>query len=183
MEQGECPACRANHYAFTAARSWAIYKGELRRAILSLKHRRNTALGLALSENLATLFAQLDWHVDMVIPIPLSAKKKNHRGYNQVDLMAVPFAVAAKLPLVGELLVRRHETLPQFELSATERWANLRDSFAAKRSAQLLGMRVLLVDDIMTSGATLDAAAQALRDAGVQEVYCLTLARALFEGT
>lgn len=140
-------------------------------------------MGLSLSEDLVALYNQQAWHIDVVIPIPLSAKKIKDRGYNQVDLLAAPFAAANKLSLAGGLLVRQHETLPQFELSAAQRWENLKGSFSAEKSTQLQTMSVLLLDDIMTTGATLDAAARALLSAGVREVYCLTLARALFEGT
>ncbi|MEX1247323.1 MAG: ComF family protein [Anaerolineales bacterium] len=147
---------------------------------MSLKHRRNQELGQALANYLLQAFRQQDWDIDFVIPIPLGTKRKKERGYNQVDLLAAPFAMAAGIRAAENVLVRKHDTLPQFELNAAERWKNLHGSFVADPTP-LRGRDVLLLDDIMTTGATLDSAAQALMDAGAGRIYGLTLARALFE--
>ncbi|MEX2161915.1 MAG: ComF family protein [Anaerolineales bacterium] len=180
-KERQCGACSANQYQFVSARSWAAYRGELRHAILSMKHRRNAALGVAFAKHLMEAFCGQAWQIDLVIPIPLGARRHRERGFNQAELLARPFAEAAGLQLAAGVLVRLHETLPQFELSASERWKNLHGSFLAD-PAPLKGKSVLLVDDIMTTGATLDSAAQALNKAGARSVYALTLARALFEG-
>ena len=177
---GYCAACAAHRFAFTAGRSWGVYWGGLRQAILSLKHRQNPNLGLALAENLLALYTQQAWSVDLLIPIPLGQRRLRQRGYNQIDLLGRPFARQAGLPYASNVLIRQHETLPQFELNAAERWDNLHGSFRAD-PASLGGISVLLVDDIMTTGATLDAAAQALRAAGARRVYAITLARTLSE--
>jgi ComF family protein len=173
-----CPACRAHNFAFTASRAWGVYQSQLRQAILSLKRRRNAALGSDLAKGLWELFQPLDWQVDLLIPVPLGSQRLRQRGYNQVELLARPFASLAGLQYAESVLIRRHDTLPQFELNAAERWENLHASFVAKPEP-LRGLTVLVVDDIMTSGATLDAAAHALREAGVEQVFAITLARAL----
>jgi len=116
----------------------------------------------------------------MLIPIPLGPQRLRQRGYNQIDLLARPFGEIAGLPLAKRVLIRQHDTLPQFELSAAERWHNLHGCFVAD-PAHLAGQSVLLVDDIMTTGATLDSAALSLRKAGAKRVYALTLARTLAE--
>ena len=176
-----CPACTMNEYAFSAARSWAAYSGELRRAILGLKHRRNEALGEEFAKRLLGILGSQDWGIDIVIPIPLEKERLLQRGFNQADLLARPLAEATSLVYSPGALRRTRSTLPQFELGASERWENLRSSFEAESSA-VNGKKVLLVDDIMTTGATLDAAAIALRESGAMDVYGLTLARSLFEG-
>lgn len=178
--RARCAACASHRYVFKASRSWGVYAGELRRAILSLKHRNNAALGAAFAMDLLQVFERQDWKVDLLIPIPLGQQRYRQRGYNQIDLLARPFGKLAGLQVADSVLIRRHETLPQFELNAAERWANLHGSFAAD-PAPLAGVNVLLVDDIMTTGATLDSASQALSEAGAKEVYAMTLARTLAE--
>lgn len=173
-----CAACASHPYAFDASRAWGVYAGGLRRAILSLKHRSNAALGAVFAQALLQIFQQQGWKVDMLIPIPLGPQRLRQRGYNQIDLLARPFGELAGLPYAERVLIRQHDTLPQFELGAAERWINLRGSFVADPSP-LAGQSVLLVDDIMTTGATLDSAAIALKKAGAKRVFALTLARTM----
>jgi ComF family protein len=173
-----CAACASHSYAFDASRAWGVYAGGLRRAILSLKHRSNAALGAVFAQALLQIFQQQGWKVDMLIPIPLGPQRLRQRGYNQIHLLARPFGELAGLPYAERVLIRQHDTLPQFELGAAERWINLRGSFVADPSP-LAGQSVLLVDDIMTTGATLDSAAIALKKAGAKRVFALTLARTM----
>lgn len=173
-----CPACPSAGFAFAAARSWAAYAGQLRQAILRLKHRPNRALGRALSAPLIQLAQTEGWAIDLVVAIPLSAGRQVERGYNAVDLLAGPLAAALGLPLGQGSLSRQRETSPQMALTVRQRWENVRAAFVAEPAA-VRGRRLLLLDDIMTTGATLDAAASALRSAGAAQVYALTLARTL----
>jgi ComF family protein len=180
LDDRSCVACLAHDYAFDAARAWAAYRTELRRAILSLKRRQNRALGKRLASYLSELYRSQGWKVDLIVPIPLAANRQSQRGYNQVDLLARPLAATLGMPYVQGALVRSHETKPQFELNAAQRWENLHSAFQADPTP-LQGVAVLLVDDIMTTGATLDAAAEALKGAGARQVFALALTRALFE--
>ena len=174
----DCPACANHSFSFDASRSWGVYTTELRQAILSLKHRENAGLGAVFARFLYRVLAAHDWPVDVLIPIPLGPHRLLQRGYNQSALLARPLGELAGLHYAERALLRRHDTLPQFELNAAERWTNLQGVFVAD-PAPLAGLSVLLVDDIMTTGATLDSAARALREAGAKGVYGLTLARAL----
>lgn len=175
-----CEACQAYPYTFDVARAWAVYRTELRTAILSMKRRPNGRLGLRLASHLIALYRSQGWRANLVVPIPLAPSRRRQRGYNQVDLIGRPLAVELALPYVEGVLVRRHETEPQFELNVSQRWENMRGAFQANPTP-LKGVTVLLVDDIMTTGATLDAAARALKAAGAKRVFALTLTRALFE--
>lgn len=175
-----CAACQVHDYAFDVARAWAAYRGGLRKAILSLKRRHNKDLGGRLASHLEELYRSQGWKADLLVPVPLAPGRRKLRGYNQVDLLARPVASAIGLPYIESALVRRHETEPQFELNAAQRWENLHGAFRAD-PAPLRGMSILLVDDIMTTGATLDAAAEALKTAGARHVFAMTLTRALFE--
>ncbi len=179
LPDAKCGACQANNYAFTAARSCAVYVGPLRRAILRLKRQRNEELGRAFAEHLTTTFAATDWTPDLVIPIPLARSRQQERGFNQAALLARPLASKLQLAYAEDGLSRLRETKPQFDLPRSERWTNVSQVFAADASVN--GLSVMIVDDIMTTGATLSSAADALKGKGAKSVYGLTLARALFE--
>lgn len=174
--QAECPACQGRHFAFTQARAWGAYGGPLRRAILKLKHKRNRELGLVLSQHMAEVLPPR-WGVELVVPVPLSVRRLAQRGYNPVDLLAGPLATQLGLPLAADALQRRRDTRPQMDLQVEQRWANVHGAFVGQAAAA--SCRVLLVDDIITTGATVHAAARALRAAGATSVYVLALARTL----
>lgn len=168
--------CPPDGFAFEAAASWAAYQTELRRAILKLKHKPNAPLGVQLAGPLAGLVHAAGWQPDAVLSVPLSAQRLAQRGFNPVDLLARPLAAQLGLPLLAALH-RQRDTRPQMDLTLRERWANVQAAFVAQPAVS--GRSLLVVDDIMTTGATLDAAARALREAGAAQVYALTLARTL----
>jgi len=176
----DCLHCTTWNYNFDEARSWGSYAGQLRKAILSLKYRHSIQLGAELSKGMAEILYAQTWEIDFVVPIPLAPHRLSERGYNQAEILAQPLAVLSQLKLNGKLLHRRHETVKQFELDAHQRWENLLGAFHADGD-ELAGSNVLLVDDIMTTGATLNAAAVALKKAGCSKVYALTLAKTLFD--
>lgn len=132
---------------------------------------------------LAPFFANLielppHWRAEVVVPVPLHKKKLRRRGYNQSALIARALAQRLGLPVAENLLSRVRDTDSQTRLHAAERAQNVADAFAASKEA--VGRRILLVDDVCTTGATLCACAAALRRAGAKEVYAATaLARAL----
>ncbi|NOY97766.1 MAG: ComF family protein [Chloroflexi bacterium] len=120
----------------------------------------------------------LSWPVDAVIPVPLGKKRFRERGYNQVGLIAHPLALALGWNYAPRALTRVRETASQVGLSAGERRENVRGAFAAD-VRRVRDRRVLVMDDVATTGATLAACAQALLDGGAREVFALTVARAL----
>lgn len=117
----------------------------------------------------------LGFEYDQVVPVPSS---RRGRGYNVPALMALPVAQALGLPLEPEALVRVHKNSPQAGLSMDERLVNVAGAFRARQPQQLEGKRILLVDDVITTGATASACAQALLDAGAQSVFAVALAAA-----
>ncbi len=175
---GRCLKCQAQPPAFDALRSWAVFAAPLRQALHSLKYRRNLGLGESLARQMAPFVSGLEWKADVFLPVPLSASRLRERGYNQVGLVARPLALLLGWRYLPQALTRIRETRSQVGLTPTERRANVRDAFRA-RTSLVQGRRVVLVDDVATTGATLDAAAQALRRAGAIEVRAVTLARAL----
>ena len=181
QEQGShrlCPACQQQDYGFECARSYASYRGKLVRAIVLLKFDRIEPLGKWFAERLLDVVKQHDLRADLVVPVPLHRRREKERGYNQADLVARPLARKLGLPCRSLLLVRTKPRPDKHILSLEERWRSVRGAFATRPGAQVDNLRVLLVDDVMTTGATLDACARALRGAGAQSVIGLTVARA-----
>ena len=184
LREGEallCPACKTGQYEFDRARSYAIYEGALIRAIVLLKFEEMTPLGHWFGERLAELVrrGEEELAADVVVPVPLHRQRQRERGYNQADLIARPLARRLGLPCRPVLLVRTKPRPDKLHLSLEERWSSVRGAFAAKPGSRVDNLRVLLVDDVMTTGATLDACARALRRAGARTVIGLTVARAL----
>jgi ComF family protein len=122
----------------------------------------------------------MKWEIDLITPVPLGLARLAERGYNQSSLLARPLSLALHVPYRPQILSRVRETRSQVGLTAAERRENVSGAFVA-RSNGIMGRNVLLVDDVTTSGSTLDACAEALFTAGARQVYGLTLARAVLK--
>jgi len=175
---GVCAACQASPPPFRALRSWAVFEGPLRSAIHSLKYRRNLALGEALARPLAEFARSFDWPVEAVVPVPLGIKRLRERGYNQVELIAMPMAAYNHWRFAPQAVKRVRDTVSQVGLSMIERQENMRGAFRADPK-QVSGRSVLVVDDVATTGATLSACSEAILSAGARQVFALTLAKTL----
>ena len=157
-------------------RSWGEFNGPLREALHRLKYKNDIALGATFAKPLIELANNNDWDFDIVIPIPISKRHKKDRGYNQAALIAFPIALAFKKPFTQSAVLRIKETKSQVKLSSVERFKNLQNAFQGN-SAKLKDKKVLLVDDVTTTGATIDSCAQTLIESGCKKVYCLTVAQ------
>jgi ComF family protein len=157
-------------------RSLGLFEGGLRKAIHRLKYSRDLGLGEVLARSLIELLNDIGWEIDIIIPVPLSLDRLKERGYNQASLLALPMALRLGLPYRPKLLMKVKETKSQVGLSVEMRRQNVAGSFKAN-SHSVQGKSILLVDDVATSGATLDACAGALLEAGSSYVYGITLAR------
>ena len=173
-----CPTCRMGSWGFDRARSFAEYKTALIRAIVLLKFEQMEPLGRWFAERLRAVASQQNLQADLVVPVPLHRQRERERGYNQADLIARPLARQLGLPYRAVLLVRTRPRPNKQILTLEERWNSVRGAFATHPGSQVDNLRVLLVDDVMTTGATLDACARALRAAGAKSVIGLTVARA-----
>jgi len=176
-----CPACVYKTYAFDRARSFAAYQGALVDAILLLKFEQIAPLGAWFAERLAEVVSGEGdvMAADVVVPVPLHRQRERERGYNQAALLSRPLAKRLHLPHKAVLLMRIRARPDKRILSLEERWESVRGAFATRPGSQVDNLRVLLVDDVLTTGATLDACARALRDAGAKSVLGLTVARAV----
>ena len=177
-----CDACRRAPPPYAFARAVAAYDGGMREAIHALKYGGRPAVASPLGQLLSGAGREVlpvppDEWADGLVPIPLHRVRRAERGFNQAEILAQPCGAAWRLPVLGRALVRTRPTLPQTDLDADARRANVRDAFRVPRPAAILGRRLLLVDDVLTTGATVSAAARALRSAGAAAVGVLTLAR------
>ncbi|NPA31700.1 MAG: ComF family protein [Chloroflexi bacterium] len=171
-----CPTCSQGppRWGFDEARAWAFYEGMMARVIRALKYRRRFGLGETLARALAVWARDLPWPPGCLVPVPLAPARRRARGYNQVSLVARPLAWLLKMPYCPQALQRR-DGPTQVGLDWRARWHNVRRAFHA--APRVRGRIVWLVDDVMTTGATLHAAALALKRAGARAVYALTWAR------
>jgi ComF family protein len=172
-----CAACRRQASYLVGVRSVGYYATPLREAIHALKYSLVRVLAEPLGALLATTLAQCSLPVNVVVPVPLHRSRQRYRGFNQADLLARALGQRAGLPVVADCLARCRATRSQVGLNASERRANVQDAFVCA-GARLRGARVLLLDDVLTTGATLESAAQALLNGGAAGVWALTLARA-----
>lgn len=176
-KEGVCRRCSISSPKCKALRSWAYYEGPIRQAIKRLKYRRYISLGLTLARPLTALFDQLGWEIDLVIPVPLGVARLRERGYNQAALIARPFALETSITYSPRGLRRVRETRSQVGLSLTQRKDNVENAFQAEQEI-VNQQRILIIDDVATSGATLNSCGAALYQAGAKDVYAMTLARA-----
>jgi ComF family protein len=174
-----CGPCRTTRPAFDHARAIGRYEGPLRQAIHLLKYRGKLHLKQPL---LRLAIAHFDTHFpatafDAIIPVPLHRQRLMQREFNQAALLARGLAQHLAVPVVERLLVRVRPTRPQVELSGRERRQNVRQAFAVTDPAALAGKVVLVVDDVLTTGATLGEVARTLKAAGARQVDVFALAR------
>lgn len=172
-------AARRDEFAFVQARSFASHEGTLRALIQRLKYDGYRPLAKPLGRFLAEAVRRLDQQsFDVLVPVPLHRRRERGRGFNQAALLAVHLSRLRNLPLAANDCVRVRDTPPQTGLRAAERRKNVAGAFHVPQPQRVRGRRVLLVDDVLTTGATAHACAQALRDAGARGVWVATLARA-----
>ena len=171
-----CGACRRSPPAFDRLIALWSYRPPLDAVVRGLKFGRLDYLGRHLAVALAAELAPRLAGCDRVVPVPLHWRRRLARGYNQAERIARPLAGRLGLPCV-QALARRRATPPQSLLGREERLANLRKAFRVPRPERVRGLHILLVDDVATTGATLDAAAAALKKAGAAAVTALVAGR------
>ncbi len=143
-----------------------------------MKYRRNIGLGEAVATQMVDFLCSLRWPVQILIPVPLGKKRLKERGYNQVGLVARPLSYKTGLIYEPDALWKTRETRSQVGLNIAQRGENVRDVYQAN-SEVVKRKIILLMDDVATTGSTIAAGAEALLSAGAQEVYVVTIARAL----
>jgi ComF family protein len=156
-------------------RAAAHLSGPLRKAVHRFKYTGLRSLASTLGEILYDCWEAEPWPVDIVVPVPLHPQRVRERGYNQSLLLARELARYTALPVIEEVLLRISPTPPQVGLSAAQRAENVRHAFSC-RDDSLRGAQILLVDDVLTTGATMRACGSALLEGEAGAVWGLTLA-------
>jgi ComF family protein len=174
-----CAGCIREPPAFDRARAALAYDDASRPLVLGLKHGDQTHAAPAYARWLQRAAGPLLAEADVIAPVPLHRWRLWHRRYNQAALLALALGRAGGVPVVPDLLVRRKRTPSQGGLNRTERRRNVRGAFVVRpgHAARVKGARVLLVDDVLTTGATVSECAKALRRAGAAAVDIAVLAR------
>jgi ComF family protein len=172
---GVCAACRSGLRGFDHAASFGMYEGSLRSLIHLFKYSGMKPLARPLAAHLERTIP-VDEHFDAVVPVPLYWRRQWTRGFNQAELLARHVAKHRGIP-VWNALRRKRATATQAGLANAGRRLNVAGAFAVKGNSQLAGKKILLIDDVMTTGATASACAVALKRGGARSVSLLTLAR------
>jgi len=174
-----CRLCRRHPLSFDAVIPLGGYQNELRGAVLRMKQPAHDSLSAVMGRLLAARREEqlTRWKPDLVVPVPMYWTRRLRRGTNSPEILAHHLGRHLAIP-VRRVLSRRRNTFPQADLSPRERFRNVRGAFRVKRGRRLIGRRVLLVDDILTTGATCSEAAGVLKQAGAELVAAAVIARA-----
>jgi ComF family protein len=173
-----CHKCAQAPPAIDGIRSAARFEGPLRQAIHQFKYAYTRDLAVPLGELLFVGWRTYSPEADVIVPVPLHARREKERGYNQSELLAAQLGQSAGIPVLCRALCRVRYTASQARLDEEARRHNVRQAFACE-DGQMRGKRVLLIDDVCTTGATLEACSAALKAGGARSVLGLTVARAV----
>jgi len=175
-DQFSCAACVGKDFNFEYHRAAFAYEDVVRDLVLNIKFRSKKQV----AQGLGHLFANVckNWNIksDYIVPIPLHSSKKRKRGFNQADVLAQPIGKFYGVPVAKNMILRIKKTTPQSGLSAFAREQNLTDAFKFNnKKYNIEGKTILLIDDIFTSGATINACAKYLLDNNAAKVYAVSL--------
>lgn len=173
-----CYRCQKSARTVDGVRSVAFFEGPLRETVHAFKYRGLHCLTKPLAKLMVVCWHREPLPADVIVPVPLHRRRLRERGYNQAALLARALGAEIGLPVREDWLIRTRVTAPQVKLNVSERKQNVADAFQCRIPDLVIGRQVLLVDDVCTTGATLDACGLALRQAGAKSVWAFTLGRA-----
>ena len=178
VEPGLCSICEENPLHVNPVRSTVLFEGEIRDLIHALKYRGAASVARAVAPHMAVAWQRYGMDADLLIPVPLHPEREAKRGYNQAYLLAAALSPHIACPVAPHVLERVRNTTSQTQLNLEERRQNVTGAFAVVPGLDLSGSKVTLIDDVATTGSTLDACAQMLLQANAETVSAFTLARA-----
>jgi ComF family protein len=171
-----CRDCGKNQHFFTENKAVYLYRGIMKGAMYRFKYSNRREYARVFAKDAARLYGNhfRRMGVQVIVPVPMYEKKKRKRGYNQAEVFGKALAKEMDLPMDNNLIRRIRDTEPQKNLNPMQRKYNLKKAFKIRKNVVKLN-RVLVVDDIYTTGSTLDGVAEELLSSGVDEVYCLSV--------
>lgn len=171
-----CDSCSGRETYFEKARSVYEYDGSVKKLITDLKYEGKKYIAEIFGTVLSDLYFESGFDCDFCVFVPMSDERATSRGYNHALLIAKEFSRLSGVPLRRDVIVKSRETVQQMRLSREERQENLKGSFAIKNRKEIIGKRVLLIDDVMTTGATAESVCGLLIKNGASSVFVLTAA-------
>jgi len=179
LNKNTCPACIKKRLNFDRAFSPCVYDGVIKTLVHEFKYRGKDSLGKPLSKIMTDFIKEYSLplsYLDFIVPMPLHKTRLREREFNQAEVLSMHIAKEFKKESVSNVLLRHRQTKTQTELKNNERFLNVANSFSVVESVSLKGKNLLLVDDVLTTGATSSEAALTLKKAGALTVFVLTLA-------
>ena len=174
-----CLNCKSSAPAFTQAFAPLLYKPPVSNLIRGLKYDNKRYLAEALGGFILTSYIENNLSCDFVVPVPLHLDRQRERGYNQSELLCGKLAEVIKLPIRTDIMERTKNTLSQADLEKQDRIKNVEEAFKVVNKKACKNAIILLVDDVYTTGSTLNACAKSLFKAGANKVYCITPAHTI----
>jgi competence protein ComFC len=180
-EQAKCLDCLSIEHSFSKGYSCVTYGLKEKEILHNLKYNKKGYLSYKLSEILGDRLSIENLDADLIVPVPMNKKKKNKRGYNQAELLAKSLSKMSDIPCSADVLLRDKETEAMNQLSRDARRENMKDAFSINKDKveSIRNKRVLIVDDIFTTGSTADECAKTLIEKGASEVQIITFASGL----
>jgi len=175
-EQEYCHDCEKREVFFEQGKSVWLHKGVVTWSVYQFKYHNRRIYGKFYAEELWRIYGRKirEWGIELIVPVPLHRKRKRRRGYNQAEILARHLSHLSGIPVNSKAVRRVRHTTPQKELNDKERKKNLKEAFRITKYWRKVG-RVLIVDDIYTTGNTIDAVAKVLRQNGAEKIWFLTI--------
>lgn len=170
-----CYDCEREDLCYEQGRSLWIHKMPVSSSIYAFKYKNRRVYGEVYGREMAKMFRKIIrlWEIDVIVPVPLHRKKQKKRGYNQAEILAKEIGFRVGIPVDTTLIKRKKNTVPQKEFTRKERKKNLKNAFEV--TGKVEGKRVLIIDDIYTTGSTIDSISILLKKAGAEKTYFLTI--------
>lgn len=174
-EEEFCYDCEREDLCYEQGRSLWIHKMPVSSSIYAFKYKNRRVYGEVYGREMAKMFRKIIrlWEIDVIVPVPLHRKKQKKRGYNQAEILAKEIGFRVGIPVDTTLIKRKKNTVPQKEFTRKERKKNLKNAFEV--TGKVEGKRVLIIDDIYTTGSTIDSISILLKKAGAEKTYFLTI--------